>query len=381
MTDYWTRGRRGIASIVPGREAAKASQRFHPDLANAAVMHMGTRRILFETLARIRRSSGWDTITRRNALFQRIMIHQLRKGWLRELRSESGIFFSYSYAALDLLRFFRELGWRTVLGQMDPGIHEEEIVAAEQARHPDLPSHWSPAPGNYWNLWREECALSDRIVVNSEWSREALLATGVASEKIMVVPLAYERTPNAVARAPVPPAFTEERPLCVLFLGQLTLRKGVHLALDAARQMRDEPVRWCFVGPGDMEFPNDLQGSPRIHWSGPVSRDATRQLYGDADLFLLPTLSDGFALTQLEAQAAGLPVIASKFCGDVVRDGVNGWIIDPLTSSAIVERMRCALKEPVLLRLMSGASSVHARFSLDALGTNLEQIERELSTP
>ena len=88
--------------------------------------------------------------------------------------------------------------------------------------------------------------------------------------------------------------------------------------------MRDEPVRWCFVGPGDMEFPNDLQGSPRIHWSGPVSRDATRQLYGDADLFLLPTLSDGFALTQLEAQAAGLPVIASKFCGDVVRDGVNG---------------------------------------------------------
>ena len=57
---------------------------------------------------------------------------------------------------------------------------------------PELAGEWQPAPPEYWALWREECELADRIVVNSEWSREGLIRGGVPAEKISIIPLAYE---------------------------------------------------------------------------------------------------------------------------------------------------------------------------------------------
>jgi glycosyltransferase involved in cell wall biosynthesis len=50
---------------------------------------------------------------------------------------------------------------------------------------------------------------------------------------------------------------------------------------------------------------------------------------------ILPTLSDGFAITQLEALAHGCPVIASSFCGEVVTPGRNGWLLPSLEPEAI----------------------------------------------
>ena len=79
-----------------------------------------------------------------------------------------------------------------MLVQIDPGPEEEKIVAEEAARVPELAGEWQPAPAEYWTSWREECKLADRIVVNSEWSREGLVRGGVPGEKISVIPLAYE---------------------------------------------------------------------------------------------------------------------------------------------------------------------------------------------
>ena len=76
--------------------------------------------------------------------------------------------------------------------------------------------------------------------------------------------------------------------------------------------------------------------------------------YRNADVFILPTHSDGFALTQLEAQVYGLPVFASHRCGDVVLDGVNGRLIDPITPEAIAALVRWAIAHPHLLEIMSG---------------------------
>ena len=65
-------------------------------------------------------------------------------------------------------------------------------MAEEAARVPQLAAGWQAAPPEYWTFWREECKLADRIVVNSEWSREGLVRGGVPAEKISIIPLAYE---------------------------------------------------------------------------------------------------------------------------------------------------------------------------------------------
>src|SRR6476619_3689504 len=97
-----------------------------------------------------------------------------------------------SNTALEPFRYAKARGWKTVLVQIDPGPEEEVILAEEAARVPELAADWQPAPPQYWDLWREECKLADRIVVNSEWSREGLLRGEVPAEKISLIPLVYE---------------------------------------------------------------------------------------------------------------------------------------------------------------------------------------------
>jgi glycosyltransferase involved in cell wall biosynthesis len=61
------------------------------------------------------------------------------------------------------------------------------------------------------------------------------------------------------------------------------------------------------------------------------------RLYAQADVFILPTLSDGYAITQLEALSRGLPVMASRHCGAAVEHGKSGWILPDLEPATIGE--------------------------------------------
>ena len=121
----------------------------------------------------------------------------------------------------------------------------------------------------------------------------------------------------------------------VLFLGQINLRKGIVPLLEAIRLLRTEPIEFALVGPIQITIPPDLRCNRRVRWIGQVSRQEAARFYQSADVFLFPTFSDGFGLTQLEAQAWKLPVIASKRCGQVVQQGRNGWLLPEVTAEAI----------------------------------------------
>jgi glycosyltransferase involved in cell wall biosynthesis len=209
-------------------------------------------------------------------------------------------------------------------------------------------------------------------MVNSKWSEQALLQEGVSPQKISVVPLAYEAPPRAANfERTYPPAFTVERPLRVLFLGQVNLRKGMVPILEAVRQLKDKPIEWRFVGPVQISVPSNLLHHERIRWLGFVPRGEAARFYREADVFLFPTFSDGFGLTQLEAQAWRLPVIASRFCGDVVQDGVNGLLLPEVSGDAIIKVLNELVDSPSRLRELSARSGVGARFSLKALAASL----------
>jgi glycosyltransferase involved in cell wall biosynthesis len=156
-----------------------------------------------------------------------------------------------------------------------------------------------------------------------------------------------------------------------LFLGQVNLRKGVARLFEAIRQLKNEPIEFQFVGPIQVAVPEDLKNNAGVHWFGAVPRGKTGDFYRSADVLIFPTLSDGFGLTQLEAQAHGLPVIASRYCGEVVKHGVNGLLLERPTADAIVEALRFYLADPARVAAFSNASRVEERFSIDALGANL----------
>jgi Glycosyltransferase len=391
LTDAWIPPSSLLAKTC-GRES-KLRERFHNELHDEPVRAFNSSLIVFEMLASVRGLSGWTRIIARNRWFQRTVVNALtslaagasaKAAAIGPQTSDSPILLSYSYAALEPFRYAKANGWKTLLVQIDPGPEEERIVAEEVVRVAKLAGDWQPAPPEYWNNWREECKLADRIVVNSEWSREGLVRGGVPAEKISIIPLAYEapeigsQTSDVRLARSYPARFTQERPMRVLFLGLINLRKGVARLLEAARVLGDEPVEFWMVGPVEIANARTITDVGRVKWFGPATRKQAAEFYRDADLFILPTLSDGFAITQLEAQAHGLPVIASKNCGKVVENGVNGIILDEPSAACIAEAVRDCAANPDRLERLASASRVHDEFTIQALARELQHLDGTL---
>jgi glycosyltransferase involved in cell wall biosynthesis len=371
VTDFWSSPGSAFLRVLPLALKQDLQGRYHSGLADADVEGLNFSALKFAIISRMRRQSGWTQTIARNRWFQRKTVSVLSAFKLSPSNTQP-ILFAYSYAALELLKHAKKHGWRTVLGQIDPGPVEEKIVAEEVAWEPELAAGWEPAPAAYWDRWHEECDLADRIVVNSEWSRSALEKAGVSPGKIRVVPLAYERPAETNSfRRSYPDEFDETRPMRVLFLGQINLRKGIAQLLKAIRLLKNEPIEFQIVGPVQISIPDNLRNNPRLRWFGAVSRSDAETFYRSADVLIFPTLSDGFGLTQLEAQAWSLPIVASQYCGEVVTNGTNGLVLAELSGETIADALRSCLCEPSRLRSFAASARLAEKFKLKTVAENL----------
>ena len=371
ITDLWIRPGSLLQSSKKGLNG-----RFHPDLESVPVTARNLAALTFEMKANASGAKGWKLIEQRNDWFQRHAVEQLARNRNGSTNGSHTVF-AYSYAAERIFRFARERGWKTVLGQIDPGPAEERIVAGLNEESSLAQNQWEPAPSQYWERWRTECDLADQIIVNSTWSRNALLAEGLTPEKIRVLPVAYEAVPESDSfQRNYPKAFISKRPLRVLFLGQINLRKGVARLFEAIELLTGENVEFWFVGPRQLSIPVELKEHSQVKWFGVASRLEVANYYKQADVFILPTLSDGFGLTQLEAQSWKLPVVASRHCGEVVEDGLNGVVLEEVSGRAIAEVLLRFLRAPEMLVTLSANSGVSDRFSLKTLASSLTSLYR-----
>lgn len=370
ITDAWILSQSPLNQL-PQSLFANLRDRFHPDLTQASVQAFTGSLIRFELAQRLQKTSEWKRIIARNSWFQQKAIQRLKTITL-PLNSRP-ILFAYSYAALELFRYAKIRGWYTILGQIDPGLVEETFVQAEYAKYPTYQPNWQSAPSHYWTYWEEECLLADRVVVNSPWSSQSLQQAGVSAKKIDIIPLAYEPPDAALDFVRVyPPRFSAQRPLRVLFLGQIILRKGIVALLKAADLLCHQPIEFWLVGSPSID--EQAKINKHIRYLGAVPRRATAHYYKQADVFLFPTLSDGFGLTQLEAQAWKLPIIASRFCGEVVKDQVNGIILPEVSGEAIAQALEFCLYNPQQLQSFSREATDMSMFSLSQLHQHLQSL-------
>jgi glycosyltransferase involved in cell wall biosynthesis len=99
-----------------------------------------------------------------------------------------------------------------------------------------------------------------------------------------------------------------------------------------------------------------------------VPRVELREIYRQADVFVFPTLVEGMGIVVLEAMASGLPVITTpNGPGDIVRDGVDGFLVPPRDVDAIVERLERLRADPQLRQEMARNARIRAQeFTWDA---------------
>jgi glycosyltransferase involved in cell wall biosynthesis len=313
-----------------------------------------------------------------------------------DLKPDS-IFFAYDTGALEAMEWCRERGIKCVLNQMDPNRTEAELVRAEEKQWPGWAAHPTAVPEEYFQRREREWALADRIVVNSEFCRQALLRQGVAAEKLAVVPLCYEveggdrkavdgrwkmevgsqeSGPSSSISNLQSPTLPSSSTLRVLFLGQVILRKGIQYMIEAAKLLANANIHFDVVGPVGISREAMASAPGNMTFHGRAGRDQAADWYRRSHLFVLPTLSDGFAITQLEAMAHALPVIATPCCGEVVSDGADGFIVPPRDAMALARTFRRYLAEPDLLKAQrSAALEKSGQFTLERLAENLTRLE------
>jgi glycosyltransferase involved in cell wall biosynthesis len=320
--------------------------RWHAELQQSAVISFNGKILPRRLWERFSKGSWWQRIEAEDHRFQEMAAKVMKK---QVKNSPRGICFSYAYSGLEALRVAKKAGWKIVLGQIDPGPLEWEIVREASHQYANLEPPGEQPSEKYWQRWREETELADIIVANSEWSASLLKRQGLPEQKLRVIPLLYENEPSLSQPKEYPAKFSKARPLRILFLGRLCLRKGVPQLLDAVRGLGDESIELRLVGPLAMELPTWTKEDPwsrKIQVHPPVGGEGVNAAYDWADVFILPTLSDGFAITQLEALARRVPVIVSDRCASVVRHCENGWVLDEVTPEAIQESLQYVLRDP-----------------------------------
>lgn len=373
ITDVW------VPPMLQRVSPISLRSRWHSELKSAWVTAFNSSVLPRRLVERFSQGSWWQRIEAEDKRFQRMAAKVMFK---QVTSSPRGICFSYAYSGLEALKAAKKAGWKTVLGQIDPGPLEWGIVKEGSSHYQDLEPVGEQPSEAYWQRWREEMELADLIIANSEWSASLLRRQGLPTHKLRVIPLLYEAEKALPAAKSYPSAFTKERPLRILFLGRLCLRKGVAQLLDAVRGLARESFELRLLGPVAMELPEWIhQGewTQKIQMHPPVSGKAVTEAYDWADLFILPTLSDGFAITQLEALARRVPVIVSDRCARVVRHRENGWVLDEVTPEAIQNGLRHVLSDPKELARWSSNAVVPEDCHMEKLQQHYLALTEELS--
>jgi glycosyltransferase involved in cell wall biosynthesis len=349
--------------------------RHHDEIPSSLVYQNTLGRLLIDRKLKLQKKSDWQTIVDRNRWFGRWAARKLK-------HVDSQIVFSYAYVAKFPFLEAKNQKRLCILGQIDGGPLEDLLVEKLTLgyHHLGLPGLHAPAPESYWHQWREEISLADRIVVNSQWSRDLLLKADVPEKKIVEIPLVYS-SQSLRRRAPLHPVGrgTQDRSrgerLQALFLGSLILRKGIGQLLAAIKLLRGEPIDFTFAGPIGISIPDEILSMSNVTFLGPVDGITAQSLYQQSDVFLFPTLSDGFGLTQLEALAQGLPVIVSTHCGRVVDHQFNGLLLEEVTPETIADAILTLLYDRDLLEYFRSNARVPARFDPKHLINSLRSLE------
>jgi len=179
-----------------------------------------------------------------------------------------------------------------------------------------------------------ELKLSDHVFVLSSFQKRTLVEQGVDESKLILTPLGVD------LQLFQPAAREEDGTFRVLFSGRVSQLKGTSYLLTAFQRLAIPRSELLFVGPTLGSGVRWWQ-RPNVRWMPAVPRWQLPEYYAWADVYVLPSLTEGFAQTALEAMACGLPVIVSEntFAGDIITDGVDGFIVPIRDADAIADRL------------------------------------------
>lgn len=295
---------------------------------------------------------------------------------LRRIRA-CDAFIAISGAGLKTGRLVQQRGGKFICDRGSSHQRFQEAIVCDENRR------WGVAVevSDLRDTLREEQIYeqADAITVPSSFARRSYLELGLPAAKVHVIP--YGVRLDAFKPVGLPSDDTFE----VLFVGGVTLRKGVAYLLQAFARLDLPRKRLRIVGGVPRWMKPVLARLPEtdVEYVGSVPQNLLPGIMSRSHVMVLPSIEEGLALVQGQALACGCPVIATPNTGseDLFHDDLEGFIVPIRDVDALANRMMRVAQEPGLRARLSAAALARVQHlgGWDSYGDAWETLLRQLT--
>lgn len=231
------------------------------------------------------------------------------------------------------------------------------LLNEERAKNPE----WAVTLGGFKDSEKKlqrkdkELQLADKIYVASSFTKKTLEMYPGKLANIEVIPYGF------------PPINTQRkyddfknRKIKVLFVGGLSQRKGLSYFFEAIKGLEDK-IETTVVGRGNIDnCPVLKEALSKVNYISSLPHEEILKLMANQDLFIFPSLFEGFGLVITEAMSQGTPVITTdRTCGpDIMHNGIDGWVVKAGDAKPIRDLLIKFIANPSLL-IKAGHEAKH----------------------
>jgi len=194
---------------------------------------------------------------------------------------------------------------------------------------------------NVYDIERKGMESADRVIAVSNYTRDIIIERyGIPRKKVITVHNAVEPFDKSAYKD----AKTHVKEKVVTFLGRVTFQKGPDYFVEAANKVlqKDDNVRFVMAGSGDMlnriiHRVAQLGISTKFHFTGFLKGEEVDLMFALSNVYVMPSVSEPFGISPLEAMRSNVPVVISKQSGvsEILKHAlkVDFWDIDDMADA------------------------------------------------
>ena len=266
------------------------------------------------------------------------------------------VFIGQSHSGLITGKKAKEMGATYICDRPSSHIRHQSDINKEEL------SLWSikPTLENSVNptsilIEEQEYNLADFIVVPSEYSRKTFIEKGFSTDKIIKISLGADLSRFKKVSEPDLETFT------ALFVGQVSISKGFLYLLEDFNKLKIKKKRLIVIGAlrnAKKIFELKKMDISQVEFIDRVDNSDLYKFYNKSNVFVFPSIDEGFGMVMGEAMACGCPVIATENTGapDLFENGKEGFIVPIRNVNILAEKMQQLYEDKSLRAKMSEAA-------------------------
>ena len=184
--------------------------------------------------------------------------------------------------------------------------------------------------------------LAEKLVTGSKYSKDEISSLGIDLNSVLIIPPGIDRQDLEV----YPRKDDSDSKVKLLCVSHLTPRKGIFYLIEAFEEIDNSMAELHIVGNMDADIKythkvNKLIDKLNLHdkivLHGRIDQNRLNEIFSNSDLFIFPSLLEGFGIVLLEAMYFGLPIVAANVSAipELVEDGENGFLVEPANSQSL----------------------------------------------